>query len=218
MSALNTIVTYSEQSYGLVPLLALVLLVALTISVERLIFFVRSVRAGANLQYDLQKVNRGNLVDIQKLAKHYAGSIQGNLVKSAIQHHGDVESEFEREIENSIMLEMPKLDRNLWVLDTTVTLGPLLGLFGTIAGMISSFNILGASGTSNPMAVSGGIAHALIATGFGLIIAIFGVVFLNYFNKKVRMVVLQMDLIKSLLVSRLAETQHVEKRIAAVGR
>jgi biopolymer transport protein ExbB len=112
--------------------------------------------------------------------------------------------DFEREVEESIMFQMRKLDRNLWVLDTAVTLGPLLGLLGTIIGMIGSFNILGSSGTSDPMAVSGGIAHALIATACGLTIALVGVVALNYLNKRVRMVLLQMDIIKSMLVTRLA--------------
>ena len=87
---------------------------------------------------------------------------------------------------------------------TAVTLGPLLGLLGTIIGMIGSFNILGSSGTGDPMAVSGGIAHALIATACGLTIALVGVVALNYLNKRVRMVLLQMDMIKSMLVSRFA--------------
>jgi biopolymer transport protein ExbB len=125
-------------------------------------------------------------------------------MKSAIELQGRPAEHFEREVEESIMFQMRKLDRYLWVLDTAVTLGPLLGLLGTIIGMIGSFNILGSSGTSDPMAVSGGIAHALIATACGLTIALVGVVALNYLNKRVRMVVLQMDLIKSMLVSRLA--------------
>jgi biopolymer transport protein ExbB len=97
---------------------------------------------------------------------------------------------------------MPRLDRNLWVLDTAVTLGPLLGLLGTIIGMVESFNVLGSSGTANPNGVTGGIGHALTATACGLVIAIVCVIFLNYFNKRIRMTVNQFDLIKSLLVSR----------------
>ncbi|GAB7546057.1 MotA/TolQ/ExbB proton channel family protein [Cupriavidus ulmosensis] len=205
------------DSYGLLPLLAIILLIATTIIVERLSFFSKCVSRAENLRYELQRVERGNIVDIQKIAKQYDGTIQAAVVRSGIKNHGNSEAEFVREIENSIMFEMPKLDRNLWILDTAVTLGPLVGLFGTIAGMISSFNVLGASGTSNPLAVSGGIANALIATGFGLTIAIVGLVFLNYFNKQVRNVLLQMDLIQSMLAIRLAGTPHIEARLSAVG-
>lgn len=214
---MNTVIKLVADSYGLLPLLAIILLVAATVIVERLAFFSKSVRSAANLQHDLDKVKRGNLVDIQKIAQHYEGTIQAAVVRSGIAHHGDLEADFERELENAIMFEMPKLDRNLWVLDTAVTLGPLVGLFGTIAGMISSFNVLGSSGTGNPLAVSGGIANALIATGFGLTIAILGLVFLNFFNKQVRNTVLQLDLVQSMLTIRLAATPHVEARLSAIS-
>jgi biopolymer transport protein ExbB len=214
---MNTLLKLVADSYGLLPLLAIILLVAATVIVERLSFFSKSVRSAANLQHDLDKVKRGNLVDIQKIAQHYDGTIQAAVVRSGIAHHGDLEADFERELENAIMFEMPKLDRNLWVLDTAVTLGPLVGLFGTIAGMISSFNVLGTSGTGNPLAVSGGIANALIATGFGLTIAILGLVFLNFFNKQVRNTVLQLDLVQSMLTIRLAATARVETRLSAIS-
>ncbi|MEJ0003388.1 MAG: MotA/TolQ/ExbB proton channel family protein [Pararobbsia sp.] len=139
-----------------------------------------------------------------KVVDHYKSTVQSELVKTAISVRGKEEAVVEREIEETIMFQMPRLDRNLWVLDTAVTLGPLLGLLGTIIGMVESFNVLGASGTSNPNGVTGGIGHALTATACGLTIAIICVIFLNYFNKRIRMTVNQFDLIKSLLVSRFA--------------
>ena len=201
---LRIIIDTSVQSFGLLPLMALIFLAALAIIVERMIFFGTSVRKGASLEYDLKQVGRARVDQVKQLIEHYRGSVQSELMKSAIESQGQPAEHFEREVEESIMFQMRKLDRNLWVLDTAVTLGPLLGLLGTIIGMIGSFNILGTSGTSDPMAVSGGIAHALIATACGLTIALVGVVSLNYLNKRVRMVLLQMDMIKSMLLSRLA--------------
>src|ERR1700676_1801416 len=201
---LRIIIDTSVQSFGLLPLMALIFLAALAIIVERMIFFGTSVRKGASLEYDLKQVGRARVDQVKQLIEHYRGSVQSELMKSAIESQGQPAEHFEREVEESIMFQMRKLDRNLWVLDTAVTLGPLLGLLGTIIGMIGSFNILGTSGTSDPMAVSGGIAHALIATACGLTIALVGVVALNYLNKRVRMVLLQMDMIKSMLVSRFA--------------
>ncbi|MGU7774300.1 MotA/TolQ/ExbB proton channel family protein [Burkholderia sp. MR1-5-21] len=200
----RNLVDLSVQSCGLLPLMALIFLASLTIIIERLMFFSTSVRNGRHLEYDLKRVDRAKPDEVKKLIVQYDGAVQSELMKSALALQGQPIEHFEREVEESIMFQMRKLDRNLWVLDTAVTLGPLLGLLGTIVGMIGAFDILGSSGTSDPMAVSGGIAHALIATACGLAIALVGVVALNYLNKRVRMVILQMDLIKSMLVSRLA--------------
>lgn len=201
---LNTIINYSVQSMGLIPLLAFIFLLGIAIIIERFAFFARAVRAGDTLEHDLKLLNGSDLDQANKVVAHYSKTVQSELVKSALAVRGKEEAVVEREIEETIMFQMPRLDRNLWVLDTAVTLGPLLGLLGTIIGMVESFNVLGASGASNPNGVTGGIGHALTATACGLTIAIICVIFLNYFNKRIRMTVNQFDLIKSLLVSRFA--------------
>jgi biopolymer transport protein ExbB len=93
----------------------------------------------------------------------------------------------------------------VWVLDTAVTLAPLMGLLGTIIGMVHAFGILGASGPGGAATqmVTGGIAEALVATGAGLLIAIIAVGFLNYFNKRARLALHQMDLLKVMVINRL---------------
>lgn len=201
---LQTIINYSIQSMGLIPLLAFIFLLGVSIIIERLVFFRSAVRAGDTLEHDLKLLSAADLDQAGKVVDHYKSTIQSELVKTAISARGKEEAVLERELEETIMFQMPRLDRNLWVLDTAVTLGPLLGLLGTIIGMVESFNVLGASGTSNPNGVTGGIGHALTATACGLTIAIICVIFLNYFNKRIRMTVNQFDLIKSLLVSRFA--------------
>lgn len=201
---IDAVIEYSRQSLGLLPLMALIFAAGVAIIVERMVFFARCVKSGAHLEYDLRQLAPGNVADAGKLAEHYRGSVQGDLVAAALGARDQPEARFERTLDEAAMFLLPRLDHNLWVLDTAVTLGPLLGLLGTIVGMIESFNVLGTAGTSNPTAVGGGIAHALIATAFGLAIAIVCVVFLNYFNKRIRLVINQFDLIKSMLVSRLA--------------
>jgi biopolymer transport protein ExbB len=81
-------------------------------------------------------------------------------------------------------LELKKFNRGLAVLDTIVTLAPLLGLLGTVTGMIHAFGLLGAQHLDAPEAITGGIAQALIATAFGLGIAITALVPFNYLNAR----------------------------------
>ena len=81
--------------------------------------------------------------------------------------------------------ELGRARRGLSVLDTIITLSPLLGLLGTVTGMISSFGIMSSSGISQPHAITGGVAEALIATAAGLGIAIVTLVPYNVFLARV---------------------------------
>ncbi|WP_028312969.1 MotA/TolQ/ExbB proton channel family protein [Derxia gummosa] len=201
---LDTLIQYSKDSWGLIPLLLLVFIIGVAVIVERFFYFQRSIKAGATLEYDLRQVPAGDATKAQAVATHYAATVQAELVKTALDARGKPEDAFDREVEEAIMFQMPKLDRNLWVLDTCVTLGPLMGLLGTIIHMIEAFSALAANGGQNAHSVTGPISHALVATAVGLCIAIVCVVFLNYFNKRIRLLINQMDLIKSMLVSRFA--------------
>ena len=106
----------------------------------------------------------------------------------------------ESHLEEEVLDAMPKINRGIWVLDTSVTIAPLLGLFGTIIGMIQAFNVLSANG--GPSKVTGGIADALVSTGAGLLIAIIAVYFVNYFNALIAQILHQLELIKLVLINR----------------
>ena len=81
--------------------------------------------------------------------------------------------------------ELKKMRRFMGVLDTMITVAPLLGILGTVIGIISSFEMIGAVGIEEPRAVTAGIAQALITTAAGLSIAICAVFPYNYFNARV---------------------------------
>jgi biopolymer transport protein ExbB len=81
-----------------------------------------------------------------------------------------------------------KASARLWILDTIVTAAPLLGLLGTIFGIMETFNALAAGGVSDPAAVSRGIGTALIATAIGIATALLGLVGNNVLNRRVHVV------------------------------
>ncbi len=83
------------------------------------------------------------------------------------------------------ILELSAMRRGLPVLDTIVTLSPLLGLLGTIIGMIDSFQIMALSGMGQPHAVTGGVAEALIATASGITVAVIALIPYNYFLARI---------------------------------
>lgn len=200
----QTLIDIARSSWGLLPLLVLVFIAGLTVIFERLYFFRRAVHAGLTLEYDLQKVGIRQTDAGRQVAQHYSGTVQAEVVTAALARAGASEPSLDRHLEEAIMFQMPKLDRNLWVLDTCVTLGPLLGLLGTIVHMIEAFSVLAATRVQGAGSVTAPIAHALVATAAGLVVAIVCVVFLNYFNKRIRLVVNQLDLIKSMLIGRFA--------------
>ncbi|WP_456473207.1 MotA/TolQ/ExbB proton channel family protein [Desulfolithobacter sp.] len=77
------------------------------------------------------------------------------------------------------------MSRFMTLLDTMITVAPLLGIFGTVLGIISSFKMLGSAGIADPKLVTGGIAQALITTATGLAISIITVFPYNYFKSRI---------------------------------
>ena len=190
---IEKLIQLSIMSGGLLPLMAVLLLVTLAVIVERSYFFHRVLKSGLAMEHDLQLVDYQNVDKLEKLASHYEGSLQRSIISAALASRGQDSETMDRHVEEAIMWQLPKIDRYIWVLDTSVTLAPLMGLLGTIIGMVHAFDILG---------VSGGIAEALVATGAGLFIAIIAVLFLNHFNKRVRLALHQMDLLRVMVLNR----------------
>jgi biopolymer transport protein ExbB len=87
-------------------------------------------------------------------------------------------------VQDAGSLEIPHLERYLRILGTVVTIAPLLGLLGTVVGMIRVFNVIAIQGVGDPGALAGGIREALYTTAVGLSITIPSLVFYNYFHHR----------------------------------
>lgn len=181
----------------IVPVLMGLLLMTIVFSFER--FFVISKAAGKG--------------DVEKFVKNVqnqiaAGDIQGaleacdkqqgsvaNVVKAGLIKYQEVKREnfdtekasevIQKEIEQATSLEMPMLEKNLTILSTLVSLGTLLGLMGTVSGMIKAFAGLATSGTPDQAELANGISEALINTLTGISTSALAVVVYNYFTSKI---------------------------------
>lgn len=157
-------------------------LVALTVVFERLWFVIRErLRRDPGAVENL--LRRAETGDLQ--AAYEAGKSSNGYVARALTHaleHRDVS--FTNALLHASSIELQRFNRGISVLDTIVTLAPLLGLFGTVTGMIHAFGLLGASELGAPTAITGGIAEALIATAFGLVIAMVALLPFNYLNAR----------------------------------
>lgn len=104
------------------------------------------------------------------------------------------------------------LEKNLTVLATTASLGPMLGMLGTVSGMIKAFAMIRTSGAMSPEEVAGGIAEALTCTAGGLIVAVLSTVQYNYFTSRVNRFVLQVQGAATSLVEKLIDRLAKERR------
>ena len=185
---------------GLLAVMPLLLVITLAVAIERLYLLKKILREGHDIHNRLRQVAYQNISGLQAIADDSTNTLQGHLITTAIASRGETAEAMEMHLEEEIMTAMPKIGRLLWVLDTAVTIAPLLGLFGTIIGMVQAFNVLSVNGGAEK--VTGGIADALVSTGAGLLIAIIAVYFVNYFNNLTRRIMHQLELIKLILINR----------------
>ncbi|HVU28169.1 MAG TPA: MotA/TolQ/ExbB proton channel family protein [Verrucomicrobiae bacterium] len=157
-------------------------IVTVATALERLFFILReSARRKPELVDEiLKRVEHHDLDGAIKIGNSHRYFVARVLIY-ALSHRTE---SFSSAILRAANLELKKFNRGLAVLDTIVTLAPLLGLLGTVTGMIHAFGLLGARQLDAPEAITGGISQALIATAFGLSIAIVALIPLNFLNAK----------------------------------
>ncbi|MBC2711801.1 MAG: MotA/TolQ/ExbB proton channel family protein [Desulfosarcina sp.] len=166
----------------MVPLL-LCSLLSLTVIIERGIFWtivgMRSSQPLVNEVMELCQV--GNWEGVRKIADGSKSYVIRILISGILHRNYSMV----KAMESAAADEIARMRRYMGVLDTIITVSPLLGIFGTVIGIIGSFDMLGAGGIDHPELVTRGIAQALITTASGLGIAILTVFPFNYFNARI---------------------------------
>lgn len=154
-------------------------IVALAIILERGWFWHR-----IDLKKD-EKVAAGILAAVQNGQKDLPQGNQG-ILTSLIEAGLEVSPDESGRAMEVVMLEaLAKMRKGMTLMDTIITAAPMLGIMGTVLGIISSFDMLGAAGVSDPKSVIAGIAQALITTATGLGIAVVTIFPYNYFNSRI---------------------------------
>jgi biopolymer transport protein ExbB len=164
------------------PLLVCSILV-LTVIIERTIFWM-TIDLGRDQQLLDEIMELCRIGDWESVRQKVSGS-KDYIIKVLVS--GILHRQFSmiKAMEAAAVEEIKQMRRYMGVLDTMITVAPLLGILGTVLGIIDSFEVMGAAGIEHPRAVTAGIAQALITTASGLGIAILAVFPFNFFNSRV---------------------------------
>ncbi len=194
---------FISGGYVMFPLL-LCSLLSMTIIIERLI----SLREKKIIkQQEIDKLNSllENEFYDKALEQCIANPNPLNNIIRVILENKELPSENLRQIiSDSAKLELPNIERFLTALSTVASVSPLLGLLGTVTGMMKVFRVITTIGLGEPAALSGGIAEALITTVFGLAIAIPSLVMHNYFQHKAEVIIGKIEAIALHIMRKLS--------------
>ena len=174
----------------------------LAVIIEKMYTFLsKEKKLSENEKNQLYKALRtGNREEILKLCKDKTDSISKSVTKIVSNmdiNFDELDNSHRQVIEGiiseSILEQTTELEKGMSLLGTVVNAAPQLGLLGTVTGMIAAFSALTRNGTSTAKIVAGGISEALYTTAFGLIVAIPALVFYNYFNRRIDVIVAEME-------------------------
>jgi len=183
-------------------------IVSVTLMVERSLVLRAVLRDSRGLRRQVHvSLTEGRVRSALSLVEMRGGPVS-HVLLTALKNRAMDRQDLEHLITEVAMEETPGLGRGLNLLDTIITVAPLLGLLGTVTGMIAAFQVVAIStGLSAPAEITGGVAEALIATATGLTIAIVTLVGYNSLTEKVRRIVAEMEMAATQIINDLSLRQ-----------
>ncbi len=178
------------------------------VAINRVVYYKKNERNISEFIPSLQKaLVKNNIASAQRISVQLGGIIS-EMVDEALRIYTEQKAGFSRAYDISSSLATRKLERHLTILGTIGGVAPFLGLFGTVVGILYTFQDLATQGNQSA-AVATGIASALIATAFGLGVAIVAVVMFNYFQTVVARFESDFKLIKLVFLSFIDSDEEV---------
>lgn len=190
----------------IVPILIAINLILLSFVVERFIMLTRAKGRGNlnNFVRNLRDLLRQDKIEeASKLCDKQRGSL-ANVMKAGLQRYRDLQNDkslandqkvlaLQKELEEATALELPVLSQNLVIMSTIASVSVLVGLIGTVLGMIRAFGALATAGAPDALALATGISEALVNTAFGITGSTLALIFYNYYQTRVDNMTFKID-------------------------
>ncbi len=182
-------------------------LFAVTVTVERWLFFKTCDSGGSFAQEACNLLKKSDFSGARELALSAKGS-NAQILANALEMRRFGVDYLEKYLESEAGLKVAEMRKRIPYLGIIVTMSPLLGLLGTVVGMISSFNVFAAQ-SGQPHAITGGVGEALIATASGLIVALVALTAHSYFAQRIDSILTDMEKSFSILIEAMYRSEGV---------
>lgn len=186
-------------------------IIGVAIVIERYVFLSKE-KASMKKLFNIarEKIKKGSIRDIIAVCDA-ENSVSSNILKTAVEAYlnGASKEDIENSIEDIAKIELPVLNRYLYLLGTMVTVSPMLGLLGTVLGMIKSTTVLAEKGLASPSELLAGIAEALITTAAGLIVAIPLLILYNYLTNRAQEIIEEIEANVTEIILTISSTKSI---------
>jgi biopolymer transport protein ExbB len=205
----------------IVPILISILLIVVTFTIERFITIMKAQGKG-NISGFIRNIRElisgGRLDEALSVCDRQKGSL-ANVVRAGLEKYKLVQNDssmdkeqkvtaIQKDLEEATALELPMLSKNLVILSTCASIATLIGLIGTVMGMIKSFSALANAGAPDSNALATGISEALINTALGITGSCIAIIFYNFFSSKIDSITYGIDEANFSIVQTFAGKQH----------
>ena len=191
MDAIMTGIEFFHKGGSIMYVLLLCSIFVVTIGIERAMYFSRMDTGRAFTREFYQCMANDDFAGARKLAEDHRGAL-ANILFGAMKLVKKDSSRVSSYMEIQSGIALSKLRKRLYYLSVIVTMAPLLGLLGTISGMISAFSVFNLQ-SGQATAITGGVGEALIATAMGLCVAIIALAVHAYFTQRIESIVTDME-------------------------
>lgn len=191
MEAIMTGIEFFHKGGAIMYVLLLCSIFVVTIGIERTMYFSRMDTGRAFARDFYQCMANDDFAGARKLAEDHRGAL-ANILFGAMKLVKTDSSRVSSYMEIQSGIALSKLRKRLYYLSVIVTMAPLLGLLGTISGMISAFSVFNLE-SGQATAITGGVGEALIATAMGLCVAIIALSVHAYFTQRIESIVTDME-------------------------